>query len=379
MQENFKIRLLQLWVPEYRLALYEGVGKRYPGRFDIQSSQFRDKDSPLYNINGVSCDYSHRLTRIGPFYWETGLSLKGLQTGDVVIVDGNLRNLGMMFAIVRARLKGLRLVWWAQHWTPGTKMWRVRLRVFLAKRLSDVYLCYTKSGISFLSKCGYPSDRLYATGNTIDEASVKNAIDAWDDERLKAFRREKGIEGKNLLLVCGVVRKKMQLGQLIRALADQRIESRNTVLAVIGDGEDREACIRLAKDIGVASRVIWVGATRDQMAVAPWFLSANVFVYFGAIGLSLIHSFLYGVPVIIHDNPLHHGPEFEVMVDGRTGYLFKEGNMDDFIVKTIKLIDDSAKRDEMGAYAKKMVYGNYSIEGMIDNYCAAIEAAHKRN
>ena len=375
MREDFKIRLLQIWVPEYRLALYEGVGRRYPGRFDIQSSQARDNDSPLYEVKGVPCDYSHGLTKIGPFYWEAGLSLSGLKKDDVVVVDGNIRNLGMMFAVVRARLKGLRIVWWAQHWTPGTEMWRVRLRVLVSRMLADVYLCYTKSGIEFLANAGYPRNRLYATGNTIDETEVKRAIDAWDLGKLSAFRLNKGIDGKNVLLVCGVLRKKLQLGKIIRALADQRLVARNTMLVVIGDGEDKKACEQLSKDIGVADRIIWVGATRNQVELAPWFLNAKVFVYFGSIGLSIIHSFLYGLPVVVHDNPNHHGPEFEAMSDGWTGYVFKENDLDDFIEKTVSITDDESKRVIMGRHAQKVAHDNYSIERMIDNYCAAIEAA----
>lgn len=378
MQENFKIRLLQIWIPEYRLALYEGVGKRYPGRFDIQSSQFRDKDSPLYNINGVSCDYSHRLIRLGPFFWETGLSLKGLRKGDVLIVDGNLRNLAMMFAIARARLKGLRVVWWAQHWTSGTKMWRARLRIFLSKLLSDVYLCYTKSGIEFLSHYGYPRGRLFATENTIEQTSIKDALNYWTIDKLNEFKRKNNIEGGDVLLLCGVLREKVRLPQLIKALSDERLLKRNLYLVVIGDGPEKQKCVQLAHSLKMTDRILWIPASRVQMELAPWFLSANLFVYPGAIGLSILHSFSYALPVVTHENAANQMPEFEAMEDGKTGLVFKENDISDMVDKIVYLLDNKDESAGMGRYAQRLAFERYSMDNMINNYCAVIEAAYKR-
>ena len=375
MEREFRIRVLHIWVPEYRVPLYEGVGKRYPGRVEIQASQFQDGDSPLFQISGVKCDYDRKLLKWGPFYIERGLSLEGLSRGDVLVVDGNVRNILLMLKLVKARIKGLKVVWWAQHWTFGSNMFNVRLRILISKMLSDVYLCYTMSGIDFLQKHGYRGDRVFATGNTIDMQPIKEAIAQWTKVELEGFKRENGLIGKEILLLCGVLREKVRLQQLLTALSNSRFANRPIVLVVIGDGAFKETWMNLSSTLKVDSKVIWVSATRDQMRLAPWFLSADIFVYPGAIGLSILHAYSYGLPVITHNNIRNQGPEYEVMEDGLTGLIFKENDVIDLAEKVEYLLDHADERKKMGRYAQGLAFTKYSMSAMIDNFCKAIEAA----
>ena len=115
------------------------------------------------------------------------------------------------------------------------------------------------------------------------------------------------------------------------------------------------------------------------MELAPWFLSANLFVYPGAIGLSILHAFSYGLPVVTHANAANQMPEFEAMEDGKTGLVFKENDISDMVDKIVYLLDNKDKLAGMGQYAQELAFERYSMDNMINNYCAAIEAAHKMN
>ena len=373
--DNFRVRVLHVWVPEYRVPLYEGVGRRYPGRVDIQASQFHDNDSPLFQINGVACDYNHQLSKLGPFYIERGLSIAGLRRGDVLVIDGNVRNIFLMLLLVKARLKGLKVVWWAQHWTFGSNKVNLWLRILISRILSDVYLCYTQSGVDFLEKHGYQRNRLFATGNTIDLESIKKANICWPELKLEAFKKKNGLMNKKVLLLCGVLREKVRLQQLLEALSDSRLSKKEVVLIVIGDGVCKEKWKLLSSSLKVDCKVIWVSAIRDQMKLAPWFLSADVFVYPGAIGLSLLHAFSYGLPVLTHGNVKNQGPEYEAMNNGVTGLTFRENDVKDLAEKIEYMLNNPEKCQEMGRSAKELVFRKYSMETMVDNFCQAIEAA----
>lgn len=372
---DFRVRVLHVWVPEYRVPLYEGVGRRYPGRVDIQASQFQDGDSPLFQIDGVACDYEHKLSKFGPFYIERGLSIAGLRRGDVLVIDGNVRNILLMLLLVKARIKGLRVVWWAQHWTFGSNVFNLWLRILISRILSDVYLCYTKSGIDFLEKRGYQRNRLFATGNTIDLESIKKATECWTKLKLEEFRKSNGLMNKNVLLLCGVLREKVRLQQLLEALSDARLAEKALVLVVIGDGACKEKWKSLSSSLKVDSKIIWVSAIRDQMKLAPWFLSADAFVYPGAIGLSILHAFSYGLPVLTHDNVKNQGPEYEAMNNGVTGLTFRENDVKDLAEKIEYLLNSSEERQKMGRCAKELVFEKYSMSTMVDNFCNAVEAA----
>jgi hypothetical protein len=46
----------------------------------------------------------------------------------------------------------------------------------------------------------------------------------------------------------------------------------------------------------------------------------------GAIGLTVMHSLIYGTPIITNDDPDEQGPEWEAIVPGINGQLFRKGD-----------------------------------------------------
>ncbi len=49
----------------------------------------------------------------------------------------------------------------------------------------------------------------------------------------------------------------------------------------------------------------------------------------GNVGLTAMHSLVYGTPVITHNNFANQMPEFEAIIPGKTGDFFIEDNVDD--------------------------------------------------
>mgnify|MGYP002626433265 CR=1 FL=1 len=142
-----------------------------------------------------------------------------------------------------------------------------------------------------------------------------------------------------------------------------------------GDGDKRTEWEDLAKELNVNDKIIWIGTTRDQEEMAPWFLSAKLFVYPGQIGLSILHAFSYGLPAVVHDNPEHQMPEYEVMEDGKTGRLFKENDVNDLSNVVNGLLADEPARAKMSQYSREQAFTRYSMDNMISNFVNAIEAA----
>lgn len=57
------------------------------------------------------------------------------------------------------------------------------------------------------------------------------------------------------------------------------------------------------------------------------FYNADVCVSPGNVGLTAIHSLTYGCPVITHNNFPFQGPEFESIIQGKTGDFFQENDV----------------------------------------------------
>lgn len=56
--------------------------------------------------------------------------------------------------------------------------------------------------------------------------------------------------------------------------------------------------------------------------------NADVCVTPGDVGLTAIHTMMYGVPVITHDYFPSQGPEFETIHDGVTGCFYQKGSVE---------------------------------------------------
>ena len=374
---SFKIRIFEPSVPEYRVALFEGLANKYGDRIQLWSAPLTSAGTPSFPVENMFYDYSHPLLKFGPFHWQKGLSLNGLIKGDVIVVNGEIKGLSNLFYAVFAKLRGIRVIWWGHHWSSTSKMWKVLLRLQVVKLLIDVYLCYTVSGIEFLKHHGFSNKLVFATGNTINQLPIKKSLEYWNEEKLLDFKFKKSLSDKNLLLVCGVLREKMRLHQLFAAIGAQQLNNKNILVAVIGDGPEKERYLDAARKYNVNDKIIWLGAIRDENVMAPWFLSAKAYIYPGAIGLGILHSFSYGLPVITHDNAKHQMPEFEVMENEKTGLTFEENSIGDLSYKIGWLLSHEKERNEMSEYVRNLAFSKYSMDNMVANFVEAIEAAVK--
>ena len=97
----------------------------------------------------------------------------------------------------------------------------------------------------------------------------------------------------------------------------------------------------------------------------------------GAIGLSLMHSFGYGLPVITHNCREDHMPEFSVLEDGVNGFTYDCND----IKSLVSIIKYSINLDEdqyltMKKNSKKIVDEFYNIDNMVKNTIHCISNLH---
>ena len=375
MNDEFRVRVLQCWVPQYRVALYEGVARRYSGRVDICSEPSKNDSYSIFQISGANCDYTHPIKKVGPFFVMKGVSLKGLKRGDVIVIDGNVRNIALMWLSILAKSKGIGVVWWGLHVMPNQRECNAWIRAWVMKRLSTSILFYNETGREWGKRMGMNLSHIFVAGNAIDQMPIKAAIEYWSEDKLSSFRKQNKIEGKPLIVACSRLSDKVRLHEMIEAMAKPQLPS-DLLLAVIGDGLLAQELKDKAISLGVNNRIIWLGTMHDQMEMAPWFLSAKLYVYPGPVGLGASHAMAYGVPCVLNDT--HNSTEVEVFENGKTGKMFKEFDIDSLATTIADLLKDEATLKKMGAYGQQRVFKNYSMEAMINNFCSAVDDAHKQ-
>ncbi len=134
-------------------------------------------------------------------------------------------------------------------------------------------------------------------------------------------------------------------------------------LLIVGDGDERASLIDLARALGVSSRVEFFGSARQEDV--PLLLNRmTVYVALSrseSFGVAVLEASACKLPVVVSDA----GGLPEVVVDGETGFVIKDGDSTLAAAAIKKLIDDPILRERMGAAGQEFVRSRYRWENTV--------------
>ena len=131
----------------------------------------------------------------------------------------------------------------------------------------------------------------------------------------------------------------------------------------------------LAKKLDVSDRIVFCGAITDDEKLKEYFYKAFAYVSPGPVGLGVLHSFAYGVPVVTNYIG-KHGPEYDNLVHNENALLYHLPNELEKIL--IDLSNNTGISKELGQNAYKFYSNDRSISKMIDGFKEAIDSCKKR-
>jgi glycosyltransferase involved in cell wall biosynthesis len=373
MDKRIGVDIIQPIVPHYRVPLFELLSKEPELDLAVQVSEAAANGNKTLPLKNVDYHIRAKEKKILGAVWQTGMRLnKAKSQGDVLVVCGDVRYLSNYRLIFQAKRKKIAVIWWGHHQSAFNSRIKMAIRLFIVKMLADSYLCYTDEGKTFLRKKGFAPNRVFATGNTLDTNAVDKAIREWDHQKLETFKTNKRIKNKKVVLFCGRLNRKAKLQVLLYALCE--LIKKNTAyhLVVIGDGVMLEEWRNLANRLELKEHITWAGKITEQYELAPFFMTAKLFVYPGAIGLSLLHAFAYGLPVVTHGNCENHGPEFAAFQEGQNGKAFVEDDSGSLCNIISTVVEDEERLFSMGQNARETILNKFTMAKMVERYKDAI-------
>jgi glycosyltransferase involved in cell wall biosynthesis len=132
-------------------------------------------------------------------------------------------------------------------------------------------------------------------------------------------------------------------------------------LVLVGDGPGRVACEALTSELGLQSRVIFLGHRDDVPCVLA---AADVVVVPSeseGLCLAAIEGLAAGKPVVAYAV----GGLPEVVTEGKDGRLIAAANEDEFVQAVVALLQDPGLRSSYGRYAAQAA-GRFSLERHVD-------------
>ncbi|WP_158002442.1 glycosyltransferase family 4 protein [Methyloterricola oryzae] len=332
------------------------------------------------NLSSIHQEFADKITEVRyvgtkreKLGWQCLPLLELIRNFDVYFILGNPRILSNIFLSLLLVISGKQVVVQGQLHTAGSRRLFQRIRLYWWKKFKYFFLYNDGEAFHLSHTNGFGNKFIIGMNNGLDQDSIDAAASLWTKDKLKQWQAQNEIEGNLLVLSCARLEAKNNFEWMINALPFLIAKYPKLMWCVIGDGLLKTALIQRAEQLGVNKKIRWLGAIYDELELAPWFLSSKVLIHPGAIGLSLLHAFGYGLPVFTHDDANNHMPEFSVLEPGTNGSVFRYADMRSFQDNLSDLLSDPAKLENFSAQARAIAKNKYNTRVMSERFLRMCE------
>lgn len=151
---------------------------------------------------------------------------------------------------------------------------------------------------------------------------------------------------------------------MLRAFAQLTQEEEFLTLLVVGDGPERTALLKLAKELNITSRVIFAGfqnPATGYMAIMDIFLLPSLSE---GTSMTLLEAMSLGIPCIVSDV----GGNAEVVAANKSGIVLAE-NSELALVSAIRYyLENNDARKQAAEYAKNRFESHFSASKMVESF-----------
>jgi glycosyltransferase involved in cell wall biosynthesis len=236
---------------------------------------------------------------------------------------------------------------------PGLAIWTRRS----LSRASDVLAPSTRAASALEDFLRLPKGSVRALDNVVDLSEISEKGLSFEPDRDTMFR----------FVSVGRLVKQKNHELLLEAFARLPKESR---LWVLGAGELEQRLRKVARKLGVDSRIDWMGFVENPY---PYIRSADCLVLSSdAEGLPnvLIEAMALGTAVI--STRCDFGPD-ELIVHRRTGLLVEPGAVDELATAMNSVMKDSNEARIRSDAARKLIWERFAPTATVPNYLRAFE------
>jgi glycosyltransferase involved in cell wall biosynthesis len=385
MNQPTRLIIQQPSLAKYRVPVFRELA-RYPD-IDFKLLYGSRRDLPNAEPDGFDAEpislWHKRLGSQQIFWHSAQWNSASPRATDVLMLTWNPRYLSLVPTLLKARAKGVPTILWGHGYSKSEKAISKKLRFAIAK-MATALLFYNHTAAQEFVNAGFDPESIFVALNSLHQEPIRQARLAWQQNpaRLAAFEREHHLGPGPHILFVSRLHAANRLDLLVEAVKLLESEFPHLEVFVIGKGEDEERRIRAqVNSLGLANRFRFLGPIYDEVGLAPWFLSSQVFCYPANIGLSLLHAFGYGLPVVTSDNLATQNPEIEALRSGENSLLYRDRDVTALASALRTMMTDSELAARLSKEAVRTIEEDFTIKNMVAGmanavrYCAARQPA----
>lgn len=267
----------------------------------------------------------------GSWYYQKGIASLITKNYDAYLILSDTRAVsGWIFSLMSKLYPKKKVYYWSHGWYGKESGIERFIKKILYRLPNGGTFLYGNYARELMIKEGFNPNKLFTIHNSL----------AYDQQL--AIRKEMketlvytdyfGNENPNLFFV-GRLTPVKKLDQILQAMVICKQNGHNYNMTFIGGGEKTEELQKLTAELGLQDNVWFYGPCYDEKELSDLIYNADLCVAPGNIGLTAMHSMVFGTPCITHNDFPFQMPEFEAIQVGRTGIFFDRGNINDLAKK----------------------------------------------
>lgn len=316
-----------MW-PHYRLPVMVAMEKS-----DCIRYTFFGSGSDVEGIKHIPIASISRF-RIAKFYsfrslvWQPAALTVSFEKFDAIIYLANPNFVSTWIGALLAKVLRKPVLFWGHGWLKAERPIKRKFRnLFFG--LSDKILVYNRRAAAIGSGLGYPSSKIDTIFNSLDVAVADRIFDSIENGTLATVSPRALFEfPQRPLIICTArITHLCRFDLLIEAAAILRSRDFDINILLVGAGPEEDNLQALSKNLGV--NVLFFGPCYDESVLGQLIYHSDITVSPGKIGLTAMHSLMYGTPAITHGSLDDQMPEVEAIDPGRTGRFFERDSAED--------------------------------------------------
>ena len=370
------ILLFQRVIPSYRKAIFEKLydqlniitcfsAEARPSGLSTEETQAK------WNLKIGKLKLGSRRTNV----IQNFISPMKLHRPKILITEFSLGYLTFWFLWLFKPIFRYKLILWThgvnnkEIFAPFTKPSR-KLALWFMKN-ADAVIFYSRKRRDAVAQKAKREEGYFVAFNTIDTDTLNEIFVKLKDKGKHVIKTELGFTSKYNIIYVGQLKEDKRLDILLYAFqllsTDLDIQ-----LHIIGSGAEEK---RIREAMLLNKKINYYGAIFDDSIVGKYLLASDLMVMSGYLGLSVVHSFAFGLPIIscrsTQTGPFH-SPEAEYIVDGENG-IFCDFNAN-AVAESIRstLLNNNAL-ENMAENALFTAYNTCKIEKMLEGFESAIK------
>lgn len=330
MKENC---LIYNFAQHYRYGIFSLIDES--NNFDMY---FGDSFLDVKKINYSNLhNFSGELKNISIFseiYYQKGAVSLFFKPYKQYLILGEYYCISTWIILILSYFTSKKVFFWSHGWYGDEGLLKKIVKTIFFKMSDGVFL-YGNYAKDLMIKRGFNHSKLHVIYNSLN---YKEQLDVRKKLKSSKIFNNYFNNTNHTLIFIGRLTKVKKLELLIDAQNELQKKGTNLNLVFVGTGTEEFKLKKLVAKYKLDKACWFYGPTYNEFEIGKLIFNADLCVSPGNVGLTAMHSLVYGTPVISNSDFSNQMPEFEAIIPNVTGDFFKKDSLNDLVSVIDKML-----------------------------------------